>query len=531
MSLQAVQKYTQKQNIRGLCRLLSHKDATVRRKAVMAIGQLRAPSGVPCLQKALYDADGIVLQYTINALWSIGTQNAIEVLILALFDSNKKRSSFARHALDNHNSPLAQAACHAFDVLHDSDWVALEAMTAAHEQQALQWVLKSEKYSLWPSAKRKEILRRMLALGIKPERQSAELAGMGLFVGGIHTVLDVLRGIYSPKNDVRIGAANRLADTGQRWARNILFRRFQREARTPNNKEVTLAFAHALLRLDDTGPITYYYRRLKSTSNSVVQNAARMLSAIGTKDAIRAQARFVVEQTEGEGAGNVPVVLTELEKHGAVAVDELASAVDHPSRLVRVLLAGVFGRTEHPASVELLMRLAQDKDSQVQRNALDGLAAQNSQAAADALLELHETSEKRLIARALASMTDQTAIEHLNHLVPETTTVHGVVLGESLEPLADAYVQIVEKRQEEGRMEVGWKTLSARSQTDNLGRFYLSVLLNPGDEIDTHLKVTSPDGTVFIGEIRLTPSDDHEFRVRLDLFFKQLYVRRLQAEV
>ncbi len=531
MSLRAVEKYTNKRNIRGLCRLLSHKDATVRRKAVMALGQLGEADGVPCLKKSLMDADGIVLQYTINALWAIGTVEAIEVLTLTLFSSDRKRSSFAHHALANSHTQLSKAVCRVYDIIHSSDWQALETLTDESEKQALRLVLRSDKYVTWPSAKRKELLRRVLGLGIRPEHQSRELAGMGLFVGGIHSIFDVLRGIYSQKDDVRIGAATRLADTNQRWARNILFRRFQREARRHNNREVTLAFADALLRLGDTGPITYYDRRLGAKTHKVAKHAAQMLSDIGSPKAIRAMARFVLEETSGDSGSNVPMVLDELEKHGHTAVEELTSAIEHPSRLVRLLFADLLGRSIHPQSIEILVRLAQDDDRQIQQSALDALAAQNSQAAADALLALYETSEKRLIARALASMTVEPAIQYLKQLVPQTTTVQGQVLGESLEPLAGAVVQVVEQRQEEGQMAPSWHVLSARGKTDSEGTFYLSVLLNPGDELDIHLKVTAPDTGAFTGEIPLTPGEAHQFRVRLDLFFKQLYVRRLQAEL
>lgn len=530
MSIQAVQKHFSKRNIRGLCRLLSHRDASVRRKAVQALGQLRLPAGVPCLQNALIDPDGIVQQYAISALWSIGTDTAIDALTLALFSPKPKQSTLARNALENIVAPTADAACRAYDILHHSDWPALESMTSVPERHVLSLMLSSEKYALWPSAKRKEILKRMLKLGIRPSQQSQELAQMGLFVGGVHTIFDILRGIYSSKADVRIGAARRLADTDQRWARNILFRRFQREARRENNREVILAFAHALLQLGDTGPISYYYRRLAADRLRAAQDAAQMLAAIGTETAIKALGKFVIEQTDGPGAKNVPMVLELLEKQGPDAIEYLSQAIEHPSRLVKLLLSGVFGRTDHPQAVEYLTRMAQDKDSQIMRNALDGLARQNSEAAADALLALEPTSEKRLVARALASMTTPAAIKHLRTLVPETTTIQGKILGESLEPLIGAYVQVVEKKQEEGRMETIWNGISARCSTDAQGAFRMSVLLNPGNTLDLHLKVTTPKNVVYLGALTLIPGEEHEFRVRLDIFFKQLYVRRLQAE-
>jgi HEAT repeat protein len=523
--------------VRGLCRALGDRNVRVRRRAAQALGELAQPEGVPCLSQALNrDTDQYVKRWSIEALAAIGGIEAVEALALGMFSTKRQIVSLAGQALAEMDDPLARAAVTLRDILTQNDWGALREQSGHEARRMLGVILRSEQYQGWPSAKRKQVLDFAVGMGeTPPDTTRRDLARMGLFVSGVHTVGDLVRSLGQRSPEVRIAAAGKLATGGQRWVVGPLYRHFRREALPGGEQQVAVACARALDQLGDSRAIGFYKNQLYQAEGPRATEAARRLAEIGTPAAIQTLFWFVAQPPPPRAYRNVAVVLSALENTGPAAAAALSPLTKHASATVRRLLVDVIERSGSPEAIPVLAELCLDGDPDVQRSALDALAELDSAEAAGQLLALADRVPRMWVVRSLATMTHPEAVGSLRALAPDATTLRGVLLEDNRQPLARALVQLVEERYFGNEAGWGWQAISARAKTDAEGAFALTVI--GGDNLaQAHLKVTTlphqagVDSETFLTELPLSKGRFHYVETRIDRFFGRLVTHVEQVD-
>lgn len=517
-------------NLRGLCRLLRHGDPFVRRRAAQALGELGYPDAVSCLARALRkDSDQYVQRWAIDSLQKIGSADAIDVLVEAAFSTRVQIARPAERVLSAIPTQQAAETLRLKDILQRNDWEALAAIDE-EAKRPLAVILASEQYADWPAAKRQGILRVAVKLGITPPVQySRELAQMGLYVSGVHTLGDLVRGLRHRNPNVRIAAADRLAATGRSswWVNWRLYHNFRREARPGGDQKIAAAFARTLDQLGDSRAVELCKETLYAAGGQAATEAAYLLAEIGTPAAVEALFWFAAEPPPPPAYRNVPLAMSALQNVGPAAVDALRPLIEHEAAHVRRLMVDVIGRSEHVARFDLLARLCRDKDDDVQRAALDALAEANTAQAADKLYALGKDVPRAWLVRALASMTHPAGLEHLRQLAPEATTVAGILCEKDRSPLAGAQVQVVRGAFDQGGGNWGWRAASVRAQTGDDGAFTLAVAgFDAGTPLRLKIVISSsqPVGSPgpFFADLTLDKGRSHHIEAVLDRTFERL---------
>ncbi len=481
-----------------------------------------------CLARALSDADEEVRRRAVESLQRINDPAAVGALIAAAFGAHPPLARLAEQALAASTMPEASAVLRLKDILTRNDWAALSDLGEAG-RLPLQVILNSQQYAAWPSAKRKQVLSAAVQLGVRlPPRHSRELARMGMFTSGVHTVGDLLTGLRSRNPDVRSAAAEKMADSGQRWAAFLMYNRFKREQKPGGDRGVAVALARAMERLDDLRPVEDTRRQLYEGEGVQAAEAARMLAEIGTQHTLETLFWFIAEPPPPPAYRNVPLATNALAGTGPAAVEALRPLAAHESEAVRRLMVDVITRSGHSASIDMLRDLGRDTSERVSRAAVEALGGLNTAAAAAALVDLLEDVPREWIVHTLVSVTQPEALEHLRRIQPEVTTLEGVLLGDDRKPLAGAQVQMMHEYYYGELVGWGWKAASARARTDESGAFSLSLLAYY-DEVIYRLKIVLPGSNrkapeTFMADIALAAGSANQAKIRIDRFFDRLMI-------
>jgi HEAT repeat protein len=525
MNLSQVERCLARKDVAGLCRLLYHRNSLIRRHAVRALGELGQSTAVPHLAQLLRrESDQYVLRWAVDSLQKIGGQTAVNTLAELAFSSRREVAGLATQALAALPAPEAASLLALRGILLRNDWEALDSL-GEESRQALSIVLRSDQYKAWPAAKRRRVLATGVRLGVDvPPSHSRELAGMGLFVSGIHTVGDLLWGLRHHNPTVRVSAAEKLGASGQKWTAGFLYRRFLREQRSGGERRVLIAIARALSQLGDDRIIARYKEQLyRSEGRTFAEETARVLVEIGTPQALEAVFQFVVSSPAHH---HVSAALAALEDAGPLIVEVLRPFAEHEDANVRRLVIEVLARSRHPEGINLLSKLGGDENPDVQRAALEGLAALNSEAAVEALSELADHAPREWVVRALAAITHPAGPRLLQTLVPDVTISQGTLLDNG-QAVAGAYVQVVCEHFFGEKIGWDWRAISARAETDDHGNFTLAVLDKP--ETSLRLKVTIPprpgkDSEVFMADLVLQWGQENLIRASIDRFLARLII-------
>jgi HEAT repeat protein len=486
---------------------------------------LGQPVAVPYLARVLRrDNDQYVLRWAVESLQKIGDQTAINTLAELAFSSRREVAGLATQALAALPAPEVASLLTLRGILLRNDLEALDKL-GEESRQALSIVLQSDQYKTWPAAKRRRVLATSVRLGAEvPTGHNRELAGMGLFVSGVHTIGDLLWGLGHHNPVVRIAAAEKLGASGQKWTTGFLYRRFLREQRSGGDRGVLIAIARALSQLGDNRIVDRYKEQLyRSESRASAEEAARVLAEIGTPQALESVFWFAVTSPAHH---HVPVALAALESASPLIVEVLRPFAEHKDANVRRLVVEVLTRSRHAEGISVLSRLGSDEDPDVQRAALEGLATLNSEAAAKALLALAEHAPREWVLRAMAAITHPAGPKLLRTLSPDITTLQGMLLDNG-QIVAGAYVQVVHEYFFGEKIGWDWQAISARSETDSGGNFILSVLDRP--ESPLRLKVTIPPrpnkrGEVFMADLTLRWGQENLIRASIDRFLARLII-------
>lgn len=529
-SSKRVQRLLAKGNTRGLCRLLRGQNALARRQAAQALGSLADPAAVPCLLRAVReDQDQYVRRWSIQSLEAIGTDGAVDALTEAMFSLHPQEARMAEQSLRRLSSPQARAALQVADVLLQHDWDALGRLGEA-QKRTLAAVLRSEQYASWPSARRRRVLETAVELDVTPpDEVSGQLADMGLYVSGVHSIVDLLAGLFHRSPEVRTSAAERLGDSEQAWTTPILYLRYRREMRSGDDPRVAAALARALDRLGDPRPIERLRLTLEEIGGQQAADAAYLLASIGTPTAIQALFDYASNPPAPPAYRNVPLALSALQRTGAAAVEVLAPRAGDESPEVRRLMVDVIARSSHAERFERLVALARDADPSVQRAALDALARDNSPRAAEALFELDGVAPREVLVEVMSTMTDPAGARYLHQLAPGATIITGQALDDDRTPLNAAQVQILEERHLSGDDTWHWQAVSPRADTDAEGGFTVAL---PGWSGDSRLrlKLVIParraglSAETHVAALPLECGATNRVRVHIDRFFDRLAV-------
>src|SRR5262249_54426534 len=164
-----------------------------------------------------------------DALRQIGEPEAIKVLTNNLFSTDRRLALLAGQALAASPYAEATAALKLRDAAARNDWRALEQVGPDGEH-ALSALLESALYLTWPSGKRNEILTLAIKLGATPPvRYGQKFASVEIFVSGVHTVGDLIKGLEHRTPTIRIAAAMKLGEAGHAWTARPLYQHFLRE--------------------------------------------------------------------------------------------------------------------------------------------------------------------------------------------------------------------------------------------------------------------------------------------------------------
>lgn len=519
-------------DIRGLCRALRHRDTLVRRRAVQALGELAEPEGLPCLVRALRDSDQYVQRWAIQSLAQIGSEDALDHLTSMVFASHRQHSALAAQALATLEIPQAQAALELRDILTRNDWGALATIGEAARRPLLV-ILRSEQCANWPSAKRKGVLAVAVQQGLTPPlAHRRELAEMGLFVSGVHTVGDLLAGLGSRSPGVQSAAAEKLATLGQAWVKWPLYWRLKREQRLGKSEAVVVALARALTQLGDDRALEHYKKELNQSDGKVVSHAARILAGMGSPESLEPLFWFVLSPPPPPANRHSPLVFSALVQAGANTVEVLQPLLEHEDTGVRRLMLALIVEAGHPEATDMLGRVArEDPDPALQLAAVDSLAHLDTAEAVETLTRLIDALPQEWITHALARTTHPVGVRNLRELVPDATTLHGILQGDDKRPLANVAVQIVRKHPIADSAAGNWQAISPRAQTDAGGAFSLPVLNLAEGEAVLCLKVTTPpkpDGTAsetFTANLPLVPGQSNRVQAHIDRFFNRLIVK------
>src|SRR5574341_1697982 len=208
-------------------------------------------------------------------------------------------------------------------------------------------------------------MNRAVKLGASPPRQRRrELAGIGMFVSGLHTVGDVLSGLQSHAPAIRIAAAERLGVGGIRWTARPLWQRFQREITPQGDRGAAIAMARAMAELGDERAIRLLMDRLSYPDSRIAADSARMLIDIGTPEVLERLFRVVATPLSTPANRNIAQVIAALQAGGGAVVEGLRHLVDDEEPQARRLMIELIARCGHPEATLLLSRLAQDRSEE-----------------------------------------------------------------------------------------------------------------------------------------------------------------------
>lgn len=527
-SLKQVERLLAEGRVRGLCRLLRHRDAFVRRRAAQALGELGDADGVPCLARALHiDRDQYVLRWSIESLRQIGTPAAVDALTEAAFSPRAPVAETAVQALDRLGTADARAALRVRDVLLRNDWEALAGLDESGHR-ALAAVLHGEGYRTWPSARRQRVLAIAVRLGVTPPvHYRRELAESGLFASGVHTLGDLLRGLRGRRPATRSAAAERLGQVGHGWMRWLLYPRFRREVRR-GERGVAAALARSLDALGDPRPLQWCQGQLFEVGGQPAADAAYLLAEIGTPAAVEALFEAAAAPPPPPAYRNVPLALSALEAAGPPALDALLGRMANDDAGVRRMMVDVAARSGHPEALARLAGLARDDDPGVARAALDALAVLNTEDAARTLYEMAGDVPEEWLVRCLTAVTHPAGPTLLRRLADDATTASGVVLGGEGGPVAGAGVQILQEQAVDGSIAWDWGAVSARALTDERGAFSLALAASGAARLRIKVVMPPPAGhpspTVYEADLPLVRGQANRVTARLDRFFDRLLV-------
>jgi HEAT repeat protein len=527
-SLKRVERLLAKGRVGGLCRLLRHRDAFVRRRAAQALGELGDVDGVPCLARALRrDRDQYVLRWAIDSLHQIGSPEAVDALTEAAFSTRAPIAETATQALTRLDTPSARSALRVRDILLRNDWDALAGLDESGHR-ALAAVLHSEGYHTWPSARRQRTLEIAVRLGVTPPtRYRRELAESGLFASGVHTLGDLLRGLRGRSPATRTAAAERLGQVGYGWVRWLLYPRFRREVRR-GERGVAAALARSLDMLGDPRPLQWCRQQLFEVGGQPATEAAYLLAEVGTPAAVEALFEAAAEPPPPPAYRNVPLAMSALEAAGPPALDALRGCLEDDSAGVRRLMVDVVARSGHPEMLARLADLARDDDPGVARAALDALADLNTADAARTLYELAGEVHEAWLVRSLTAITDPTGPALLRRVAGDATTVGGVVLGGEGQPVAGAGVQVLQEQAVQESISWRWGAVSARAHTDGKGAFSLALAASGAARLRIKVVMPPPPGQtspdVYEADLPLVRGRANRITARLDRFFDRLLV-------
>jgi len=515
-----VERLARQSDVRGLSQALRHRNAAVRRSAARALGELGNAASVLPLRRALKDSDPYVRQQAIEALRKIGNEEAVEVLAEAAFSRQADIAALSAQALANLETPQAQAAHRLRDILARSAFGEIEALGET-AQRPLAAVLRSEQFATWPSAKRRAVLATAVRMGVRPPTAlAAELAEMGLYVGGLHTVGDLLRGLHHRNPAVRIAAAEKLAAGNWRWAIWLLRWRFRHERSPKGDLRVATTLARLLDHLGDPRGVLYYRAQLDKTEDHC---AAQALAEIGTAGAIEALFNFAAS------GARYGLAIHALKSVGPSAVDILRPLMAHESAHTRRVMVDIIANSAHPAKVQLLAELCRDIASEVQQAAFGALAALNSAEAAQALDKLASEQPQGPAVYALAAITHPAGPRYLRRHAPHATTLFGVLHDSNCQPPPQAYVQVLREHPEDSASGGGWQAATPRAESDSEGHFALALLELSGSA-RLRLKVTLPPThsgqptRTFEADLSLAIGQANYVQVRIDRLFERLDV-------
>jgi HEAT repeat protein len=513
-----------------LCRLLRHRDAQVRRRAAQALGQTGDPEAVLCLARALSsDRDEFVRRWAVEALARIGGGLAVDALVQAAFSARPEVVRLATHALSTMDTPEAATALRLRDMLFRNEQDALEGLGRA-EARLLGIILDSEQYRTWPSARRNRILTAAVALGVTPPAQHRnELAEMGLFVSGVHTVDDLLRGLGHRNPKVRLAAARRLGLSGQRWVTWLLYRRFKREVKRAGDHHLAAALVRAMDMLDDPRATDDCRTQLYTGEDRAAADAARILAEAGTTRAIETLFWFVAKPPPPPAFQNTALVASLLEQIGPDVVDVLRPLLADASPSVRSLVARMIIRINHPDRVFLLGVLCKDAAPAIRQSALDALSALASAESTRRIFELAGELPREQALRALAASAHPDAVGYVREVEPGATVVYGELREDNGQPASGAQVQVLQERLNEQQDRYAWQPAGPRVVADSDGRFALAVL-DYSQEYRARLKIArsrparSSGVEALEADLALTPGAVNHVQARIDRFFNRLIV-------
>jgi HEAT repeat protein len=529
-SIHELERVIEREDVTTLSHALGEPNVLIRRRAAQGLGELGRPESAAPLGQALHkDKDQYVVQFSIDALQKIGNETAIEALCDAAFGDRRDAAVLATQALAAIHVPAADAAFHIREMLQRNIFEGFEEL-GEESRAALSGVMRSQQFAGWPSGKRRPVLTAAVRLGVVPPRRYyRDLIEMGLFVGGLHTIGDLLAGLNHAAVNVRASAAEKLGESGQRWLTFALWGRFRREARSSGDRPVAIAAARALAALGDQRGIKHYQRMLSGIDVHAAAEAARALGEIGTAHALDALFLYGAEPPPPPAFHNIPQIMLALESMGPSAIDALKNHLDSDSVKVRQFFARILPNSHHAETISMLVQLALDTEPSVQQAALDGLAELNSEESAEAIFNLHTKLPDAMLLDPLAQITHPEGVAYLRELAPGVTVIHGTVIEERGEPLAGGYAQIVQEHYFGKDKGWSWEALTARAEANDEGEFWLTLL--PDEEWDTlRLKITTPhrdngaDSTSYMTEIELIKGEVNVVRARVDHFVARLFV-------
>lgn len=534
-SVERVEKMLAQKRVRALARVLRRGDNFARRRAAQALGELRAEQAIAELATALReDRDQYVRRWAVEALRDIATPDAVGALTEAVFSTRPGMSRSAQIALEQIDTPEARAALHLREALVRGQWSALETLDE-NARPALFALLHSDQYPTWPASRRQPMLRAAVRLGVTPPaRLSRELAEMGLYVSGVHSLIDLFTGMNNRNPRVREAAAARLGESGLRWARYLLYPRFRLEMRPGGEAKVAAALARALGRLGDGRAVAYLRDQIQKGGHPA-QEAAYLLAEIRTDEAVEALFWYAADPPPPPAYRNTPLMLSALENAGPQAADALRRLSAHDEKAVRRLLVDVIARSGHPECVEMLGTLAADADEGVQRAAVDALARLNTREAAEKLRALDAELPSGWVERALAAMSSPAGPAALREMRPDATTLRGKVYDGYGVPMKGGTVQVLQEQFDEESANWLWQPVSIRIETPLDGTFdTVLIALDGGERL--RLQLTMPPrpgggkGYTYEASLPVKWQSENYVEVALDRVFDRLVVTPVQPE-
>ncbi|MBN1122565.1 MAG: HEAT repeat domain-containing protein [Anaerolineae bacterium] len=526
----AKKRQTKSRSVRQLCRALHHRNALTRRQAALELGERGDPAGVDCLSHALrHDRDSYVRREAFKALKAIGSESAVDRLIEAMFSASVEEAPLAAQALTGLESSRAALALDIRTIISRNNWDAFQDLPE-EAIPVLSIVLQSEQYANWPSAKRQHVLTEAVNNGvIPPTRFRKQLANIGLYRSGVHTLGDLLRGLRHSNTAVRIAAIDRLASNAQfPWIAWLLKWEYRRAVRAGSDQKLIAALIRGLEQAGDASAIDQIVEQTGAANPTDAREALHLLGEIASPKAVEALFWFIVNPPAGHG--NVGAAWRSIETIGSPTVDRLHHLIDHDTPAARQQMVEVISRSGHTDTILLLVRLSRDNHSAVQEVALNALAAINTDETADTLFELAASIPQAPVIAALATMTCARSLERLRQLDPNITTLGGVLLNDNRQPVQNAAVQVVQEHLSPDRDNWQWKAISPRALTGSEGGFYLAITgLNsepaPRLKVNLPLSAASRDRESFFADIRIYPGEDNQLQARIDRFLDRLSIQ------